>query len=231
MKAVTLNPDEAPVSSSAEIAVVIVNATNKQTIDKGLKEAEARADFRLSTDALNFHRVAWRLREEGGGPQDAMMERVKGRICQKRKYDPEEFDAALTATRKRPRLPYGWTAMDLAKRRLTSRPIRLLNADLDASRYAKGIIGLAINLQEVQGEESILLPVEQVREILVAKKVVIAGTIMRLVELGLLEMTKAAYNTGSAREFLFKGVEGKDYEFVSVDSTTPRISGASDEGD
>ena len=97
-----MNPEEAAVSTSAEIAVVIMNATNKQTLDKGLKEAEARADFRLSTDALNFHRVAWRLREEFGGPQEAMMERVKGRICQKRKYDPEEFDAAQKSERPSP---------------------------------------------------------------------------------------------------------------------------------
>ena len=102
--------------------------------------------------------------------------------------------------------------MDLAQRRLAARPIRLLNPELEASRYAKSIAGLAIYLQEIQMEEPILLPVEQVREWLSAKKVVVAGTITRLVELRLLEMTKAAYNTGSAREFKFIGVEGKDYE-------------------
>jgi len=45
---------------------------------------------------------------------------------------------------------------------------------------------------------------------------VIAGTITRLVEMGLLEMTKATYNTGSAREFRFKGAEGKDYVFQQM---------------
>jgi hypothetical protein len=54
-----------------------------------------------------------------------------------------------------------------------------------------------------------------VREVLAAKKVVVAGTITKLIELGLLEMTKADYHTGSAREFKFRGVEGKDYEVVS----------------
>lgn len=61
-----------------------------------------------------------------------------------------------------------------------------------------------------------MLPVEQVRELLVAKKVVVAGTIKKLVELGILEMTKAEYNTGSAREFRFRGIEGKDYEVESA---------------
>jgi hypothetical protein len=142
-----------------------------------------------------------------------LVEKVKARICKKRGYDPEEFDAALIATRRRPRLPYGWTALDLAIRRLRTRPVRLLNADLETSRYAKGILGLAVHLQEIQGDDSILLPVEQVREILAAKKVVVAGTIMKLIDLGLLELTKPEYNTGSAREFRFKGVEGEDYVF------------------
>ena len=42
-----------------------------------------------------------------------------------------------------------------------------------------------------------------------------AGTITKRVESGMLQMTKATYNTGSAREYLFKGVEGKDYVFLS----------------
>ena len=73
---------------------------------------------------------------------------------------------------------------------------------------------MAVHLQKIQGDEPILLPGEQAREILKAKKVVVAGTITKLVEAGLLEMTKETYNTDSAREFLFKGVEGKDYVFV-----------------
>jgi len=211
MKAVELNPGQ-PVSKSDEIVLVIVKATNAQVAEKTLPDGEAVADFRLSTDALNYHRVEWRLREELGEVPSGVINNVKLKLCRKRAYDAEEFDAALIATRERPRLPYGWTAMDLAQRRLAARPIRLLNSELEESRYAKGIIGLALYLQEIQGEEPILLPVEQVREWLKAKKVVVAGTIIKLVELGLLEMTKAEYNTGSAREFMFRGVKGKDYE-------------------
>ena len=211
MKPVELNPGQ-PVTKSDEIIVVIIKATNSQVSEKRLPDEDAVADFRLSTDALNYHRVEWRLREELGEVPPNVIGNVKSKLCRRRGYDVEEFDAALIATRDRPRLPYGWTAIDLAQRRLAARPLRLLNPELNESRYAKGIIGLALYLQEIQKEEPILLPVEQVREILAAKKVVVAGTITKLVELGLLEMTKAEYNTGSAREFMFRGVKGKDYE-------------------
>lgn len=214
MLSIKLHDDQEPVTTTAGIAVVILTASDAQTAGKPIEDPEGAADFRLSTDALNYHRVAWRLREEWGQVDEADLERLKTRICQARGYEREEFDAALIATRSRPRLPYGWTAMDLAARRLHTRPIRLMNEDLDASRYAKGVIGLAIHLQELQKEEPILLPVDQVRAILAAKKVVVAGTITKLVESGMLRMTKATYNTGSAREYLFKGVEGKDYVFL-----------------
>lgn len=213
MKAIRLSDERQPAATSSDFVAAIIAATDAQTAEKEIKDPDAWADFILSTDALNYHRMEWRLREECGDVDAALLERIKAKICRKREYDPEEFDAALIATRKRPRLPYGWTAMDVAIRRLSTRPIRLLNADLEAARCAKGILSLAVHLQELQGELPILLPVEQVREILSAKKVVVAGTIMKLVEMGLLEITKAAYNTGSAREFLFKGVEGKDYVF------------------
>ncbi len=213
MNPIKLEAEAEPASTSSEFVAILLAATDAQTSAKEMKDPESWADFVLSTDALNFHRIEWRIREENGEVKAILLDRMKQKICQQRKYDPEEFEAALTATRARPRLPYGWTAMDVAVRRLTTRPIRLLSPELEASRYAKGILGLAVHLQELQGESPILLPVEQVREILSAKKVVVAGTIMKLVEMGLLEMTKAQYNTGSAREFLFKGVKGKDYVF------------------
>ncbi len=213
MQSVQFTPEGVPVTTFSELASVVIAATDAQIEGMRVESDEARADLRLSSDALNLHRVEWRLREEWGEIDLTMAEKVKGRICKRRGYDAEEFEAALIATKHRPRLPYGWTALDLAVRRLESRPVRLLNADLESSRYAKGVLSLAIHLQDIQGQEPILLPVEQVREILAAKKVVVAGTITKLVEMGLLEMTKAAYNTGSAREFRFRGEEGKDYVF------------------
>jgi|GEM_PF-2614507 len=213
MQPIELTPNHSPVKNSDDIVFVLVKATNAQIKEKSLPDEEARADFRLSTDALNYHRIEWRLREELGSAPLSVMENVRKKLCAKRGYEREEFDAALIATKDRPRLPYGWTAMDVAQRRLAAKPIRLLNPELEASRYAKGIVGLALYLQEIQKDEPILLPVEQVRTWLAAKKVVVAGTITKLVQLGILEMTKPEYNTGSAREFRFRGVEGKDYVF------------------
>ncbi len=231
MKPIKLNSDATPVSSSDQIVLVILRATNAQIADKKLPDEEAVADFRLSTDALNYHRIEWRIREEQGKLEQKLMGNVRTKLCRKRGYDAEEFDAALIATKERPRLPYGWTTMDLAQRRLTARPVRLLNPELEASRYAKGIFGLALYLQEIQKEEPILLPVEQVRAMLSAKKVVVAGTITKLVELRLLEMTKSTYNTGSAREFRFRGKEGKDFIFEGGEVGTSSIGGDGDADD
>lgn len=220
MQPIRMSPDHDPISTPNEFVILILTASETQMAGKlaanALESEEAVADFRLSTIALNYHRVEWRLKEELPQYPAVLLEKIKAVICQRKGYEPEEFDAALIATRDRPRLPYGWTAMDLAQRRLASKPLKLLNPELEASRYAKGIIGLAVYLQQIQKDEPILLPVEQVREVLAAKKVVVAGTITKLIELGLLEMTKADYHTGSAREFKFRGVEGKDYEFVSA---------------
>lgn len=216
MRPIRLTP-EGDAETATDLAAVVMAATDAQITEKAIRNPENQADFLISTDALNFHRLEWRCREEWGSVPEMVFARVKATICKKRKYDDEEFEAALLATKNRPRLPYGWTAMDLASRRLENRPVRFLNSDIQASRYARGILSLAVHLQEIQKDQPILLPVEQVREILSAKKVVVAGTITKLVEMGLLEMTKSTYNTGSAREFRFKGTEGKDFVFEGKD--------------
>lgn len=231
MQAVYLSPDGPPITNSDGIVRTLAKATDAQAAEKKLPDEDAVADFRLSTDALNYHRIEWRLREEMESIPKAVLVNVRKKLCVKRGYDPEEFDAALIATKERPRLPYGWTAMELAQRRLAAKPIRLLNPELEASRYAKGIIGLAIYLQEIQKDQPILLPVEQVRGWLAAKKVVVAGTITKLVRLGLLEMTKPEYNTGSAREFRFRGNEGKDYVLEGgVPKEAKRVKPGNDDG-
>ena len=223
MLAVRLTPNGELVMNAEGIARVLMTATTEQVGSMAARSDETLEDLLLSTDALNFHRIEWRLREEWNEWDDACsrrMARVKARLCEGRGYESEELEAALVATKKRPRLPFGWTALDFASHRLQTRPIRLLDDDLEASRYTKGVMGLAVHLQAIQKEEPILLPVEQVREILKAKKVVVAGTITKLVELGLLEMTKADYHTGSAREFRFRGTEGKDYMFLGEGGRT-----------
>lgn len=218
MIAVRLVPGGELVTNADGIVRALLTATAEQLSSMAARSDETLEDLLLSTDALNFHRIEWRLREELGQWEEEdskRMSRVKMKLCKGRSYEPDEFEAALVATKKRPRLPFGWTALDFASHRLLTRPIRLLDDELESSRYTRGVMGLAIHLQEIQKEEPILLPVEQVRDILKAKKVVIAGTITKLVETGMLEMTKADYHTGSAREFRFRGVKGKDYVFIS----------------
>lgn len=222
MKAVQFTSKSEPVKNATGIAKAIISASDDQVASMAQRSDETIDDLTLSTDTLNFHRVEWRLLEEWGVLEDAdheRMGRVKSLICKTRGYDTEEFEAALIATRSRARLPFGWSALDLAAHRLKARPIHLLDEELEASRYAKGVMGLAIHLQLIQKDEPILLPVEQVREILKAKKVVIAGTITKLVEMRLLELTKADYHTGSAREFKFRGVKGTDYVFIKKKMT------------
>lgn len=226
VKPIKLDPDGETVKNSTDVAMVVMAASDAQTANKRIADEDGRADFLLSTDALNFHRVFWRLREEFGEVPDILVEKVKVRLCTRRGYDREELDAALTATKDRPRLPYGWTAMDVAARRLASKPVRLLDSELNASRYARGIICLAVHLQELQKDAPILLPVDQVRIILQAKKVVVAGTLTRLIEMGLLEMVKAEYHTGSAREFRFRGVEGKDFVFETPAEVAEKLAKA-----
>lgn len=213
MTPVKLTAEAEPTVSAVQMAKTVIAATDGQVVGMGFRDEEAEADFELSADALNCHRVFWRLREEWGSVPAEFEAKLLANICFGRAYAEDELSAALIATRDRPRLPFGWNAMDLAKRRLERQPVRLLNPELELSRYAKGIVGLAVHLQGIQGDEAILLPVDLVREALQAKKVVVAGTITKLVESGLLEMTKATYNTGSAREFKFLGIEGKDYVF------------------
>ena len=141
MFSIRLNPDEEPVESIAGLVATLIKTTDSQVAEIAIADPEGAADFSLSTDALNFHRIQWRISEELGTAGQAFPGKFKEKLCSQRGYEPEEFDAALIATRDRPRLPYGWTAMDLAVRRLVSRPVRLSDVDLEASRYAKGVIG------------------------------------------------------------------------------------------
>ena len=76
MQPVTLNHDQEPVTTSSEVAAVIMEATDTQIGEKKLSNEEAAADFQLSTDALNYHRVEWRLREELDDVPTVLLERV-----------------------------------------------------------------------------------------------------------------------------------------------------------
>jgi hypothetical protein len=203
-----------------DLVDVILAATEKQVVEKALADAEARVDFTISSNALNYWRIAWRCASEWGTPglDPAIAEQVKAGICAARGYDPDDFDSALQATKGRARLPFGWTALDLAWHQARRDPIRLLDPALSGRRVPTTIAGIARQLQLLQGDEPILLPIDQIRTLLEQRKIVVSGAVQRLVEGGLLAYADKSYHTGKAREFRFMGVEGEHYEKVSQPS-------------
>ena len=131
MIAVQFTSKSEPVKNAAGIAKAIISGSNEQVASMSQRSDETNEDLTLSTDALNFHRTEWRLLEEWGEFDQLDHERmgkVKRLICKTRGYDAEEFEAALIATRSRARLPFGWSALDLAAHRLKTQPIFLLRA-------------------------------------------------------------------------------------------------------
>ncbi len=138
-----------------DLVSVILTSSNKQVAEKAIEDAEGRADFLISTDALNYWRMAWRCSVEwdtsvSAGPIGAT---IKKAICVARGYDADDFDSAVEATKGRARLPFGWTALDLAWRLVQKEPIRLLDPQLSGKRVPTAIAGIARQLQLLQGAE------------------------------------------------------------------------------
>jgi len=200
----------------SDLVYVILQATEKQVAEKAIADPEGRDEFAISSDALNYWRVAWRCAVEWAttGLDEAIAREVKEGICCARGYAPDDFDSALHATKGRVRLPFGWTALDLAWQMTCRDPLRLLDPKLADRRVPTAIAGIASHLQVLQGKGSILLPIDQLRALLEQRKVVISGAVQRLVEAGLLEFADKSYHTGKARQFRFKGVEGEHFEKI-----------------
>jgi hypothetical protein len=146
----------------------------------------------------------------------AVSDPVKVALCAARGYDPDDFESALEATRGRVRLPFGWTALDVAWRHSQREPIRLLDAALAGKRVPTSIAGIARQLQFLRKDEPILLPIDQIRALLEQRKIVVSGAVQRLVEARLLDYADRNYHTGKARDFHFTDIEGQHYEKVSI---------------
>jgi len=213
MRPIALLPDLIA-QTPADLAAAALAASDRQIEVKGIEDPAGREEFGISSDALNFQRIAWRCMEEWGAAGfDAKLARhVKAELCRRRGYDPDDFESALLAVRGRARLPFGWTALDLARFRARQQPIRLLDADLAHSRLATELAGIALQLQLLQGDKPILMPVEQLRGLFNQRKVVVSGAVLRLVEARLLCCVDEKYHTGKAREFRFVGQEHEHYE-------------------
>lgn len=208
----------ATADSDADLAAIIVEDGIAQVAAKRLEDKDDRGEFLLGCLALLTWRVRLRLIEEYG-PSAAVEEaigRVKALVCKKTRIDPDEFNLALVATKDRPRVPYGLTPLQLALKRTRKRPLRLLSPVLEGSSLTATIAGIAMNLQDSQGGGHILLPVDDLRELLGLRKLSVSGALTQLVDNGILECVSSTYHTGRARTFRFVGIEGKDYELAGV---------------
>jgi hypothetical protein len=124
----------------------------------------------------------------------------------------DDLDSAIQATKGRVRLPFGWTALDLAWMLAQREPLQLLDPSLAGRRVPTAIAGIAYHLQLFQDKEPILLPIDQLRLLLKQRKIVVSGAVQRLVEAKILDYADKSYHTGKAREFRFVGMSGEQFE-------------------
>lgn len=197
----------------SELIDAILKSTDKQVAEKEIADADAREDFVLSTDALNYWRIAWRCSVEWGtsGLDESLASEIKNGVCSARGYEVDDFDSAIQATKGRVRLPFGWSALDLAWMFTQREPLQLLDPTLTGRRVPTIIAGIAYHLQVLQDRDPILLPIDQLRLLLKQRKIVVSGAVQRLVEAKILDYADKNYHTGKAREFHFVGVEGENY--------------------
>jgi hypothetical protein len=198
----------------SDLVDAILGATEEQVSAKPIADPAGLDEFILSSDALNYWRLAWRCTVEWGETafKGDVAQEVKAGICKARKYDADDFDSTLQAVRGRARVPFGWTALDLAWHLCRKEAIRLLAPELTDKRVPTSIAGIAYHLQKQQGRDPILLPIDQIRSLLQQRKIVVSGAVQRLLEAGVLEYADKSYHTGKARQFRFIGIEGEHYE-------------------
>jgi hypothetical protein len=200
----------------SDLVEAVLRATDRQVFAQAIADAEGRDEFQLSSDALNFCRLAWRCAVEWDSAafREGLAGEVKAGICKARNYEVDDFDSTVQAVKGRARVPFGWTALDLAWHLCRREPIRLLPADLAGKRVPTCIAGMAYHLQMHQEREPILLPIDQIRAILQQRKIVVSGAVQRLLEARILEYADQTYRTGKAREFRFIGEAGVHYELI-----------------
>lgn len=196
-----------------DLVDVILEATNKQVVEKSIADADAREDFVMSTDALNYWRMAWRCSVEWGTREleKGIAHAIKSGICAARGYDLDDLDSAIQATKERVRLPFGWSALDLAWMFAQQEPLRLLDPTLFGRAVPTTIASIAYHLQLLRDKEPILLPIDHLRVLLKQRKIVVSGAVQRLVGAKILDYADKNYHTGKAREFRFVGVQGEHY--------------------
>jgi hypothetical protein len=210
---------------AADAAAMIVKDSDAQVESRGLVSEEDQRDFRLSCDSLNVWRLQLRVEfDHGESRADRVGTKVARVVCRKRGYDPADFMLALRATRERARIPYGVSPLQLALARSKERPIRLRHRDLVRVRSANAVAGVALELQRLQADAPIYLPINDLRQLMGQRKVVVSGAVMRLIEAGVLKCVEVEYRPGKARLFRFVAKEGTDFDFVDEDEADDELA-------
>lgn len=197
----------------SDLVDAVLQATDKQVTAIAIADPEGRDEFTISSDALNYWRLAWRCAVEWSDLAllGGILDEVEAGICAAREYEPDDFESTLQAVKGRARVPFGWSALDLAWHLCQKEPIRLLAPGLAGKRVPTSIAGIAYHLQIHQEADPILLPIDQIRGLLQQRKIVVSGAVQRLIEAGVLVYADQSYHTGKAREFRFVGVEGEHF--------------------
>ncbi|MGE0533443.1 MAG: hypothetical protein AB7O68_00610 [Pirellulales bacterium] len=201
-----------------DLADVLLMDSDVQVANKKLADSEERQEFLMGCDALNLWRLQWRLREEPQFVDDLVSTASSLReiICERRGYDAGEFSLAEEATEQRARFPFGLDPLRYASLLANKRPIRALNSEIQ-DPLCQRILGIAVHLQRLNGPKPVLLPIEQLRTVLKARKLVVGGAVKRLQKHNLLFEVGEKAHTGRAREFRVGAMEGIDYEYEKSD--------------
>jgi hypothetical protein len=208
-----------------ELTGALIAASDKQFASKIIEDDEERFDFLQACDTFNLWRMKWRLLEEFNDQQlvASIVERLRELICDRRKYDRDEFGLAAEATEERARFPFGLDPLRYAQLLARKNPIRVLKPEIQ-DPVSQQILAIAVHLQVINGPfRSVLLPIEQLRAVVRCRKLVVGGAVKRLIKHNMLLEVGEKARTGKAREFKLLAREGEDYEFVNGAGTEPKL--------
>jgi len=209
-------------STVEDLAEALLSKSDEQSGSKVIEDVDEQLDFALACDAFNLWRMTWRLREEYDDDEavDAIIIKLRELICDRRGYDSGEFGLAEEATEQRARFPFGLDPLQYADLLAQKRPIRALRPEVQ-DPLCQRILGIAVQLQAMNGSRSVLLPIEQLRTLLKARKLIVGGAVKRLMKLDLLAEIGEKAHTGRAREFRVRAREGVDFIFEKETRTEP----------
>lgn len=211
-----------------DLVKALLEESDRQVSEKQLKDDEVVDEFRMACDSLGCWRMALRFGEETNSPElddrtHKVFRELVAKVAAAREYTLDDFESALQATKARVKLPWGYNSLRLAFNRTKRKPIRLLKPELAESPLLTLIAGIAFELDQMRRpDDPLLLPVDNLRDLLETRKLVVGGAISRLIEAKIIEPTTKRYHTGKAREFKFSAKMGKDFEVTHEEPADDR---------